>query len=62
MDVVKSFAIVPQDFSFERDEVTSTGKLRRAVINSRYGGLLGKSLLLRTKGTADEDKHSHANR
>jgi len=37
---IKRFAVLHQDFSIDRDEVTPTGKLKRAVINNRYRELI----------------------
>lgn len=41
-ETIKKFAILDQDFSIESGELTPTLKVKRKVINSRYGGMLDK--------------------
>jgi len=37
---IRRFVILGQDFNIDQDEVTPTGKLKRVVINRRYGELI----------------------
>ena len=37
---IKKFVILERDFEIEKDEITPTGKIKRAVVTERYGELI----------------------